>query len=129
MDAKHIVPSLQDLSIETVWIASALILNEWQRRFACCVYVFSMREEMRYTSIASLIDVIEHFKAIFWIQNIKSFQMSPRLSRFIIYLIGKIQKCFTPIRHHVNQAFKRFNMGSYGGKIFLKFTMKLMAKK
>jgi len=88
-----------------------------------------MREEMRYTSIASLIDVIEHFKASFWIQNINSFLMSPRLSRFIIYLIEKIQKCFTPIRHHVNQAFKRFNMGSYGGKIFLKFTKKFMAKK
>ena len=53
----------------------------------------------------------------------------PSFIKFYYLFDWKVSEMFYSHKTHVIQAFKRFNMGSYGDKIFLRFTKKLMSKK
>ena len=92
-------PWLFHVTIEHEPIASVFIKNQWQRCFPCRIYI-----------VSSLTNRIKFIKITFQIRNFRSFHLSSCWSNFTIYIVEKSQKWFTPIRRHVNQAFKRFNM-------------------
>ena len=77
-----LVFKVRQVDIEHESNASDRIENWWQRCFACRVYIFSMTDKVCFISIASLVNIIKHYKVIFHIQNSLSFHLLPN---FIIF--------------------------------------------
>ena len=63
-------------------IASDRIGNQRQRCFAGRIYIFSMTDKICFILIASLVNIIKHYKVIFQIYNSPSFHFLPNFITF-----------------------------------------------